>query len=404
MAQMHAEKKTIIFYGIPAYGHIHSNLYFACRLSGLGFRVIYYALEPFREEIEVNGCEFRDYPLDQKAVDLSDGKKLLRLYRILLGYTRDMLPILLSQAREVMPCCIIFDSLALWGRVTGGLLHVDSFSFYSIAAIDRISGNAFLAYASGFSADFLRYAAELPQVIHIRRQLRKEYGIRNMGMLPALMNRGDHNLMGYSRIFQPGGASFGADYTFLGPLSVHRAPGKANDFICPEGTVIYISLGTVFNQDERLLGEVLRQLGRGDGRHCHVVMVWDAERAGGRTRDMIAELKHLQNFTIRPFVNQGEIMRKADLFITAGGMNSIHEALYYSVPCLMCPQQGEQRLNALRFEKLGFGRILKDPGSLYQEIKKAMELKWTWNNDIRRQTLQVHMEETLELFRKFLTT
>ena len=31
---------TIILYGIPAYGHIHSNLYLAGSLAAEGFRVI----------------------------------------------------------------------------------------------------------------------------------------------------------------------------------------------------------------------------------------------------------------------------------------------------------------------------------------------------------------------------
>lgn len=398
------KRKTIIFYGIPAYGHIHSNLYFTGRLSRLGFQVIYYSLEPFREEIEANGCEFRAYPLEQQTVDLSDGKKLLRLYRVLLEYTRDLLPLLLPQAREIMPCCVIFDSLALWGRAISRLLPAASFSFYSIAAVDRIGGKAFMDYASGFSMDFLWYAAELPQAVRIRRQLGIQYGIRDLGMLPVLMNKGDHNLMGYSEIFQPGGSGFGGGYTFLGPVSVHRAPGKPNDFICPEGTVIYISLGTIFNHDERLMREVISQFGSGEGRLCHVVMVWDAKQYGDQMRDVRTDLERLQNFTVRPFVNQSEIMRQADLFITAGGMNSIHEALYYGVPCLLCPQQGEQRLNAVRFEKLGFGRILRDPPALYREAEKAMQLKYSWRDDIRRRMIQVHMEETLGLFRKFLAT
>ena len=94
-------------------------------------------------------------------------------------------------------------------------------------------------------------------------------------------------------------------------------------------------------------------------------MVWDMETAGRNTDTKKDEWKHRDNFIIRPFVNQGEILKHADLFITAGGMNSIHEALYYGVPCLMCPQREEQRLNAGQFEALGFGRILRDRLDLY---------------------------------------
>ena len=87
---------------------------------------------------------------------------------------------------------------------------------------------------------------------------------------------------------------------------------------------------------------------------------------------------------MRKFVNQGEILKKASLFITAGGVNSIHEALYYGVPCLLCPQQGEQLLNARQFENLGFGRILRDLVKLRREAEWAMKLKDGWKEGRRK--------------------
>ena len=383
------EKGTVSVYTIPAYGHINSNLYLAKRLTEDGFRVVYYSLETFRGEIEANGCEFRRYPLDEAAVDLSDGSRILKLYRMILEYTREMLPTLLREAGEDRPCALIYDSLALWGRAVGSLTGIPSFSFYSIAAIDRVGGRGFMAYAAGFSAGFLRYAGELGRAAPIRRQLRRLYGIKGLGLLAVLMNRGGRCLMGYSRRFQPGGGKMGEKYMFLGPMAALRRQTQVNDFPCPGKPLVYISLGTVFNRDERLLGEIIRQFGGTDYR---VVMVWDVEKGKG-------DYRIPENFTVRPFVNQGSIMKEASLFITAGGMNSIHEALYYGVPCLMCPQQGEQRLNAKRFQALGFGRIPGRYEELYREAKLAMGLRDSWDEDVRREMVEVRLDEALELFR-----
>ena len=407
----HSDKGTLFFYGLPAYGHTLSNLYLAGRLAGAGFRVVYYSAEPFRENIEENGCEYRAYPMDWAALDLTDGERILKLYRLVLEYTWRMLPKLLEQAEEERPCGVIFDSLALWGRAVGQLRGVPSFAFYSIAAIDwtwgfpgvrggggapadsagspagfrkygseerregitagasgsfakfrkpgneerehgitagacapparirkrgseeredgtavgacapparirkhsneecregiaadasgfyaRIRksskekrrdgaatdapgatarlrkhshgertggrpakdraglsvglwkyghkngdarrfpvspwGKGLGAYAPGFSADFLRYAGEIPGAAAYAKRLRKRYGLRNLGLLPVLMNRGDYNLCGYARLFQPGGRGFGGEYRFVGPLSVHRKIGQQNDFSC----------------------------------------------------------------------------------------------------------------------------------------------------------------------------
>lgn len=477
------KKGTLFFYGLPAYGHTLSNLYLAGRLAGTGFRVVYYSAEPFRAAIEENGCEYRTYPMDWEALDLTDGERILKLYRLVLEYTWKMLPKLLEQAEEDCPCAVIFDSLALWGRAVGQLRAVPSFAFYSIAAIDwtwgfpwarrgagaRVDGGGWPvgfckylyeekregiapdapdwsarfckhryeekrdsiapdasdwsarfrkhnyeernvcrfpispwgkglgAYAPGFSAGFLRYAGEIPGAVGYAKRLKGRYGLRNLGLLPVLMNRGDYNLCGYSRLFQPGGRGFGREYRFVGPLSVHRKITEQNDFSCwddsPSLPLIYVSLGTVFNQNEEFLQTVVEQLGQraanrsADG-SFRVVLVW----SGAKNRVFP------ENFTVRPFVNQNEVLKHASLFLTAGGMNSIHEALYFGVPCLMCPQQGEQRLNAKRFERLGFGRILRNPQKLRQEAWKCMELKERWDEKLRKRMTGVRVGKALELF------
>lgn len=393
------EQGTVIFYGIPAYGHIHSNIYLAERLTEEGFRVIYYSLDRFRELIKANNCEYRPYPIDEDALDLSDGNKILKLYRILLQYTQDMLPSLLIEAKREKPCLVLFDSLALWGRMVGSLLHLPFFSFYSIAAIDWPSGRGLSSYAAGFSADFLRYIGELPRALQIRRNLERRYRIKRLGLLPVMMNKCIRNFCGYSPLFQPEGKAFGSEYHFVGPLSVYRTVTEKNDFTIPSKPFLYISLGTIFNQNNELLQSVIEQFGAGNGGNesnkshgqsghtYQVVMVWDTSKNS-------CNISFPDNFIVRPFVNQSEVLQKSSLFITAGGMNSIHEALYYGVPCLLCPQQGEQLLNAKRFEKLGFGRILRNPTTLKEEAEKCILLKEIWSEKKRKQMLNTAPLET----------
>lgn len=392
------EKDRILWYGIPAYGHINSNLYFAKRLVGEGFQVAYYATEEFRTVIEANGCKFRPYPILQKEIDLSDGDKILKLYRLILQYTADMLPVLIPEAKKEKPCGIIFDSLALWGRMVKDDLQVPGFGFYSIIAISHIGDRGFWAYGEGFSADFLRYAGEMPRIVKLRRELWKDWGKTKLGLLDVLMNKGDRNFMGYSRLFQPGGERLGKEYQFLGPLAIYRQSVRQNDFVCPKEKVIYISFGTIFNQNEGLLREIVNQFGRKKGqenkwiKEYTVILVWPGKREGGKMR-------FPDNFIVRDFVNQGEILRYASLFITAGGANSIHEALYYGVPCLMCPQQGEQLMNAKRFEQLGFGRILRNPRRIIQEATQAISLKDNWPEEKRKSMTRPCVEKGLKIFR-----
>lgn len=390
---MEKNKKAVLFYGIPACGHTFSNLYLAGRLAEAGFLVIYYSTDSFREIIEANGCEYRAYPVDERTLELTDGEKLPKLYRLILQYTWDMLPELLTQAWRERPCGVIFESLALWGRLIGKQLSVPGASFYSIAAVDwtwsRPERGRLLpaspwrkglgAYMPGFSAGFFRYLGELPRAFGYACRLKRRYGARQLGLLPVLMNRGDCNLCGYSRLFQPGGRAFGPNYRFLGPLSVRRTVTERNDFLLPRRPYLYISLGTIFNRDEKLFRTVTEQLGGKE--EWRVVLIREGEA--------FTESSFPENFIVRPFVNQNEVLAHASLFLTAGGVNSIHEALYFGVPCLMCPQQGEQLLNARQFERLGFGRILRDPDRLLQEVRACMELKKHWDEKKRRQMISV---------------
>src|SRR5262249_53665442 len=63
---------------------------------------------------------------------------------------------------------------------------------------------------------------------------------------------------------------------------------------------------------------------------------------------------------VRPSVPQPEILQRTDVFVTHGGMNSVHEGLYYGVPQVLIPHQFEQLLNARCVAARGAGYIIED--------------------------------------------
>jgi MGT family glycosyltransferase len=68
------------------------------------------------------------------------------------------------------------------------------------------------------------------------------------------------------------------------------------------------------------------------------------------------------NCLVQQFVPQLEILQRASLFITHGGMNSVNEAHSYNVPLVIVPQTADQHLIAKRVEKLGAGKQLFTQG------------------------------------------
>ena len=61
------------------------------------------------------------------------------------------------------------------------------------------------------------------------------------------------------------------------------------------------------------------------------------------------------NVRVMPFVPQMEVLSRASVFVTHGGMNSANEGLWCGVPMVVVPQRGDQFLVARRMAELGAG-------------------------------------------------
>jgi MGT family glycosyltransferase len=73
-----------------------------------------------------------------------------------------------------------------------------------------------------------------------------------------------------------------------------------------------------------------------------------------------AELDPLPaNVLVRRSVPQPDVLARAALFVTHGGMNSVNEAMYAGVPMLVVPQGADQPLVAGRVVELGAGLSIR---------------------------------------------
>jgi hypothetical protein len=61
------------------------------------------------------------------------------------------------------------------------------------------------------------------------------------------------------------------------------------------------------------------------------------------------------NWQVHHKVDQQEALSRADVFVTHGGSNSLHEAVLYQVPMVVAPFFGDQMLISQRVEELGIG-------------------------------------------------
>jgi UDP:flavonoid glycosyltransferase YjiC (YdhE family) len=125
------------------------------------------------------------------------------------------------------------------------------------------------------------------------------------------------------------------------------------EFIVPEklstcqGKLIYFSLGTLVTCDIELINRLLEIFSKSPNRF--IVSMGQ----------MHEHIQLYDNMWGESYIDQRAVLKKADLFITHGGHNSIIEAFYYGVPGLIVlPVFADQFDSAQRVEDCGYGARL----------------------------------------------
>ncbi len=256
------------------------------------------------------------------------------------------------------PDYIIHDSLCVWGKCIAQILNVPAIS--SVTALLRPSSlfhRAVFASLPTIMSMAIRQSfegrAELAKFHAISRQLQKTYGIPRTSLNDVYNNLAELNIVYSTRQLQIPPARYGDDYLFVGPFIEQRSDVSLFPFDELEklgtGPVIYMSLGTVFNNK----GDIYRLCieAFADLKYRVILSV-------GSKIDIASLGAIPANFIVKPFVPQLQILQHAALFITHAGMNSVSEGLYEGVPLLMLPQAADQAFIATRVEQLGAGKVL----------------------------------------------
>ncbi len=112
--------------------------------------------------------------------------------------------------------------------------------------------------------------------------------------------------------------------------------------------MVYVSLGTLFNNGCCLLSELLQGIRR---RGLPGILSAPASLEPAPA-----------NFIVHANVSQIEVLQRATAFVSHGGMNSVNESLSYGVPMVVIPQMGEQMIIGRRVEELGAGHLHREGG------------------------------------------
>ncbi|RSM53345.1 oleandomycin glycosyltransferase [Actinoplanes sp. ATCC 53533] len=337
---------TVAFLNIAMHGRVNPTLPVVAELVRRGHSVSYHTSPAFRAEIAATGAAVHLYPGGDQP--LPDPPIPVTLLAGLASTTVSVLPTVLTDLRGVRPDLIVHDAACLWGAVAARELGVPAASSFTTFAFNRQ-----VPSPTRGSWDLLAAATARPGTLRgylrSRRELRRRFTTRGLPLVDLGNIRQPLNLVYTSRAFQLGAEGFDESYRFVGPSVGARPVDPSFPADRLRDPVLYASLGTVFNADPRLLRGFATALAPLGG----TVIV-----ATGQT-DPAALGPLPANVLARRSVPQPEVLARAALFITHGGMNSANEALYAGVPMLVVPQGADQPLVAARVVELGAGLSIR---------------------------------------------
>ena len=354
----------IVFFCIPAHGHTNPTLGVVRELVSRGHEVWYYSYNIMREKIEAAGAKFiscDDYDMEQKLKPKDSarvGKDMAFSTKLLVDTTLALDDKVCREMEKLGPDCIVADSMALWGKAVALKLGIPFVSSTTTFAFNKYSARV-MKQEKG---DLFKMIFSIPKISkQIKRLKDKGYPVKNI--LDIIGNDDNvHTIVYTSPQFQPCSETFSEKYAFVGP-SIRSA---TDEFEKKRDKLIYISMGTVNNDMMPFYKICIDAFKDTD---YQVIM------SVGNLVSVEEFGKLPENITVFSHVDQIAVLKKADIFLSHAGMNSVSESLYFEVPLIMLSQTTEQKGVAQRVLEFGAGIKLDkaDATSVLSAVNKIFK-------------------------------
>lgn len=354
-----------LFLSLPLHGHTNPSLPVVRALVERGDEVTYYSAAAFAIKVEEAGALYRPYRNAFLAGITNLPDRVEELSWLLTRTTAE----LLAQAaafRAERPDYIITDSVAPWGHWLGEMLRVPVVTSVSTFAINRHVLQYAVRHGARPKSARLVWSKlkHIGKAIALTRRLRREHEVKGPGITGLVFGRSDLNVVYTSRDFQPCAETFDDRFQFVGPSLPASSEGPSlpatRDANVP---LVYVSLGTLFNATPEFYKGCFAAFRDEPVRVIMSIGTNVSEAALGAPP---------ANFVVKPHVPQLDVLERASVFLTHGGMNSVSESLYHGVPVVVVPQMSEQAMVGHRAEELGAGMCLSKDHTTPEHLRASV--------------------------------
>ena len=355
----------ILFINPGSEGHINPTIEVCKSLVEQGEEVVYYLSDIYESKLANTGVEIRSFPIDSvvEAFTVYGNDNLLDVINGVLNTAHVMLPRILNDIKDEHYDYVIYDSMFGCGYLIAQKLSIPAISSVTTFAKTKPLFDNFIT-AMTHQLDDADIARANQTFETLKADIKATYQVQLPSRFEIMNNPGDLNISYIMQGFQHDVDQFNAqEFVFAGP-SV-RTP-QPTDFMYKIETsrpVIYISLGTVFNENITFFNNCFTAL-----KDLDVTVVVSI----GQTNN-IADFDDIpSNFIIESYVPQIELLQHTDLFITHAGMNSTNEAMMMDVPLLAFPQSADQPVVSHQIEQLDIGKKLDSATVTTAELQSTV--------------------------------
>jgi MGT family glycosyltransferase len=347
---------TVLFLPTPAHGHVNPTLAVAAQLVQRGHRVIYLLPPSFQEAVAATGAELVEVEADIDVSPPAGGPPPIALMLgRLLGFADKAAAPLAALYEDLKPDLIVGESMSLWA---GLLAQGRGTPAVNLSASYVMGPNSPFRERMTAMAQAAGPQVDLPALGRIAASYGVELGPDPMALF---WREVPLTIAFMPAAFHPGSEQFDDRVRFVGP-ALGRT--ETHDVALPDGPLLYISLGTVFNERASFFADAITAFGDGP----LPVVINHGSRLS--TADFPGTPA---NVTLAPHVPQLQVLERASVFITHGGMGSTQEGIAAGVPLVVVPQMIEQEMTADRVAELGIGVRLNPADVTPARLAEAVE-------------------------------
>lgn len=343
-------------------GHVNPSIGLIKELVQRGEQVTYYTSNLYKEKLLHTGAEIR----------LISQRSQILMNELLEGFHQDRSPMIgnmdkmmesmewitddiLTEIQNESYDYVLFDAQNFPGKWIADIKRVPSYALWSTFASSEkasVFKKVMEKWPEDMKQNFLAKRGEMEQTT---KRLERKYGITCPSFITGMVIDSEMHVVFTSRLFQPESELYDENYLFVGPSITDRQDHF--DFPLQElhnKQVVYMALGTIVNKRIDLYQMCIEAL-----KDLDLTVVLSI--GNYLSPDDIGYIPN--NFIVRNYVPQLEVLKHSDVFITHCGMNSTTEGLYFGNPLVMLPLVNDQPVVAEQVEKLGAGLLL-DPKNL----------------------------------------